>query len=239
MTTHIDRRLQILATSLNADFYGVADLTLARDFIHAQGGERVSRYPRGVVIGMRLQDSLVELLPDGDKAGAILYKHASYDVVNAVLDQIALRVANVLQHAGYGAFPVPASKRTDDEHISGIFSQKLAAHLAGLGWIGKSCLLITPSHGPRVRWVTVLTDAPLLATGSPLEPRCGKCTECVDICPVGAFTGRGFSPNEPREARFDAAACDRYFNEQEKKQGVAVCGLCLWVCPHGRKSGKK
>jgi epoxyqueuosine reductase len=238
MTTNIDRRLQILATSLNADYYGVADLTPARDFIHAHGGERVSRFPRGIVIGMRLQDSLVELLPDGDKVGAILYKHASYDVVNQALDQIALRVANYLQHAGYGAFPVPASKRTDDEQISGIFSQKLAAHLAGLGWIGKSCLLITPSHGPRVRWVTVLTDAPLLSTGSPLEPRCGKCTACIDICPAGAFTGRGFSPDEPREARFDAAACDRYFKEQEKKQGVAVCGLCLWVCPHGRKAGK-
>jgi len=234
MTKDIDRRLQILATSLNADYYGVADLTPAREFIHAQGGERVSRYPRGVVIGMRLQDSLVELLPDGDKAGAILYKHNSYDVVNQVLDQIALRVANVLQHAGYGAFPVPASKRTDDEHISGIFSQKLAAHLAGLGWIGKSCLLITPSHGPRVRWVTVLTDAPLLSTGSPMEPRCGKCTACVDICPVQAFTGRAFVQGEPREARFDAAACDRYFKEMEKAGRPAVCGMCLYICPYGR-----
>jgi len=235
MTTNIDRRLQILATSLNADFYGIADLTPARDSIHAQGGERVSRYPRGVVIGMRLQESLVELLPDGDKEGAILYRHNSYDVVNAALDQIALRVANMLQRAGYAAFPVPASKRTDDEHISGIFSQKLAAHLAGLGWIGKSCLLITPTYGPRVRWVTVLTDAPLEPTGSPLEPRCGKCTACVDICPAHAFTGKMFSPDEPREARFDAAACDRYHTEQETKQGVAVCGLCLWACPHGRK----
>jgi len=239
MTTTIDRRLQILATSLNADFYGVADLTPARDFIHARGGERVSRYQRGVVIGMRLQESIVELLPDGDKAGAILYRHASYDVVNSALDQIALRVANHLQHAGYGAFPVPASKRTDDEHICGIFSQKLAAHLAGLGWIGKSCLLITPNHGPRVRWVNVLTDAPLEPTGSPMAPRCGECTACVDACPIHAFTGRTFTPDEPRETRFDAAACDRFFKEQEKKQGVAVCGLCLWACPHGRKGGKK
>jgi len=209
MTTNIDRRIQILATSLNADYYGVADLAPARDFIHAQGGERVSRYPRGIVIGMRLQDSMVELLPDGDKAGAILYKHTSYDVVNSALDQIALRVANVLQHAGYGAFPIPASKRTDDEQICGIFSQKLAAHLAGLGWIGMRC-------------VTVLTDAPLVATGSPIEPRCGKCTACVDICPAHAFTGRIFSMDEPREMRFDAAACERYLSGQEGKQGVGA-----------------
>jgi epoxyqueuosine reductase len=243
MLQNIDRQLQIHATSLGADYFGVADLVPAHDFIHAQGGERVSSYPRGVVIGMRLHDSLVELLPDGDKVGTILYKHSCYDMVNIALDQIALRIANMLQHSGYSAFPVPASKRTDDEHICGILSQKLAAHLAGLGWIGKSCLLVTPDHGPRVRWVTVLTDAPLKPTGFPMEPRCGKCTACVDICPKHAFTGRPFCSDEPREARFDAAVCDRYFKEQEKKQGVAVCGLCLWICPHGlknqRRAGKK
>ena len=70
--------------SSGADYFGVADLTPARDFIHEQGGEWVSRYPRGIVIGMRLQDSLVDLLPEDDKAAAILYKHNSYDVVNQV-----------------------------------------------------------------------------------------------------------------------------------------------------------
>jgi len=240
MSKDIDKEIRILAGSLGADYYGVADLTPVRDVIHAQGGERAARYPRGVVMGIRLQDSVVDLLPEQDRESAILYRHTTYDVVNIALDQIALRVANVLQREGYGAFPVPASKRTSDEQICGIFSQKLAAHMAGLGWIGKSCLLVTPDHGPRVRWVTVLTDAPLEPTGSPMKPRCGECTACVDICPVHAFTGRTFSPGEPREARFDAAACDRYYKELEKMPGVAgVCGLCVWVCPHGRKKGKK
>ncbi len=100
----------------------------------------------------------------------------------------------------------------------------------------KSCLLITPDHGPRVRWVSILTDAPLHPTGSPIEPQCGDCTACVDICPQHAFTGRIFYKDEPRKARFDAAACDGYFREMKKKKSVAVCGLCLYVCPYGRKS---
>jgi epoxyqueuosine reductase len=239
MSDDLDERIRNLANTSDADYFGVADLTLARSFIHSQGGERASRYPRGVVVGIRLQDNVVDLLPEKDKEGAILYRHTTYDVVNLALDQIALRIANALQREGYGAFPVPASKRTDDEHISGIFSQKLAAHLAGLGWIGKSCLLVTPDHGPRVRWVTVLTDAPLEPTGTPMAPRCGECTACVDVCPEHAFTGRMFSPDEPREVRYDAAACDRYFKKLEKERGVAVCGLCLWVCPHGRKGNKE
>jgi len=240
MSPDINNRLRTLALSLGADYFGIADLAPAQDAIRAQGGERVARYPRSVVVGIRLQDGIVDLLPEKDKAGAILYRHTTYDVVNTALDQIALRVAGLLQEEGHSAFPVPASKRTSDEKIAGIFSQKLGAHRAGLGWIGKSCLLVTPDHGPRVRWVNVLTDAPLEPTGSPVKPRCGECMECVDICPVHAFTGRGFSPDEPREARFDAGACDRYYKQLENQAGVAgVCGLCVYVCPHGRKKSRK
>jgi epoxyqueuosine reductase QueG len=231
----LNDRIRTFALSLDADYFGVADLSTARSFIYAQGGDIVARYPHAVVIGMVLPDSIVNLLPDTGKAGAIIYRHCAYDVVNLALDQIALRVTNMLRRDGFDAFPVPASKRTDDRQISGIFSQKLAANLAGLGWIGKSCLLITPDNGPRVRWVSVLTDAPLTPTGIPMKPHCGECTACVDICPRHAFTGRLFHPDEPREARFDAAACDQYFREMEKENGVAVCGLCLYICPHGRK----
>jgi epoxyqueuosine reductase len=237
---NLDKRISILAKSLGADFLGVADLSAARDFIEWQGGKRMTGYPRAVVVGIRLLDTLVDLLPEHeDPAVAGLYRHQTYDVVNQTLDQIALRVANTIQGGGYRAFPVPASKRASDEKIAGIFSQKLAAHLAGLGWIGKSCLLITPDHGPRVRWVTILTDAPLQPTGTPMEPRCGKCTACVDICPVHAFTGRTFVPGEPREARFDAAACDRYFKEMENAGRPAACGMCVYICPHGRQSAEK
>jgi epoxyqueuosine reductase QueG len=188
----METQLKALALSLGADYFGVANLSSAHDFILVQGGKQVARYPIAVIIGMVLQDSLVELLPDKDSKGAILYRHNSYDVVNQMLDQIGVRVANELQRAGFDAFPIPASKRTSDENICGIFSQKLAAHLAGLGWIGKSCLLITPDHGPRVRWVSILTDAQLNPTGNSMKPRCGDCTACVDICPKNAFTGRIF-----------------------------------------------
>jgi epoxyqueuosine reductase len=234
---NLESRVNALAISLGADYYGVADLLPAKDFICAQGGERVAQYPRAIAIGMVLQDSIVNLLPDKDTTGAILYRHTTYDVVNLFLDQIALRVANAVQKEGFSVFSVPASKRTDDDHICGVFSQKLAAHLAGLGWIGKNCLLVTPDHGPRVRWVTILTDAPLTPTGSAMESRCGKCAACVDICPEQAFTGRSFSEDEPREAWFNAAACDAYFKEMERSRGVAVCGLCLYICPYGRKTG--
>ncbi|HPC55933.1 MAG TPA: 4Fe-4S double cluster binding domain-containing protein [Methanolinea sp.] len=235
MSFALGDRIHSLAYSLGAGYYGVADLAPARDFILRQGGERIARYPRAISIGMQIPDDIVELVPDGDAEAAVIYRHSGYEVLNQALDQVSVRVARELQRAGYHAFPVPASRRTDDREIRSVFSHKLAAHLAGLGWIGKSCLLVTPDNGPRVRWVSVLTDAPLGVTGTPMEPHCGTCTACADTCPKGAITGRMFDPSEPREARLDAAACDQYFREMEGKKGVAVCGLCLYACPYGKK----
>jgi epoxyqueuosine reductase len=218
------------------DSWGVADLAPAADYISAQGGEVVAGLSRAVSVGIGLSHAIVDLLPA--RAAwpvAVSYRH-QYDTVNQRLDLVASVVTSVLQQHGFRALPVPASVRVDDERISAVFSHKLAAHLAGLGWIGKSCLLITPRMGPRVRWVTVLTDAPLAPTGAPMEDRCGSCRECVDICPVQAFTGRAFQEDEAREARYDAATCDRYFRQmREERRGSDVCGLCVYVCPYGRE----
>ena len=124
----LDNRIKALAVSCGADYCGIADLMDAHDFILMQGGSRVANYPCAVIMGIGLLDTLVDLLPDhNDMTGAMLYRHHAYDVVNQALDQMALRVANIIQQEGFRAFPVPASKRANDEHIAGIFSQKLCS----------------------------------------------------------------------------------------------------------------
>jgi len=232
--------LKSRAESLGAGYFGIADLTLAKDAIAAQGGETIAGFPEAVTVGIDLPDPLVEMVPEaGTSAGALLYHHHAYDVVNRELDSIALHLSDMLQRRGYRALPIAASLRTDKAGICGPISHKLVAGLAGLGWIGRSCLLVTPGHGPRVRFVTVLTDAPLKPTGTPVDSRCGSCMACVETCPARAFTGRAFDRTEPREARFDAAACERYLESRRSESGVAVCGMCLWVCPHGRTPGTR
>jgi epoxyqueuosine reductase len=217
------------------DYIGVARLEEARDFIRWQGGDSIIIFPSAISIGIALSNAIVDLLPNTeDKASRISYRHSSYDVINDRLDLFASKVASLLQRTGHSAFPIPAAERVDDERICASFSHKVAARLCGFGWIGKNCLLVTPDHGPRVRWVTVLTDAPLESTGVPMEERCGDCTECVAICPVRGFTGRPFKIEEPREARFDAKKCERHFSLLETRGKLRVCGLCLYVCPFGR-----
>ena len=221
-----------LALSNGADFFGVADLAPGHDAMLEQGGGSVAQFPRAISIGIALPDSIIDLLPQRTSARVAQRYKRVYDETNQKLDQIASRVVKELETAGATALAVPASRLVDPQRLYGLFSHKMAAHLAGLGWIGKSCLLITREAGPRVRWATVLTDAPLAATGQAIEQACGECRQCVDVCPAKAFTGRPFRAEEHRDMRFAARKCESYAAEMTKKMGCRVlCGLCVHVCP--------
>jgi epoxyqueuosine reductase QueG len=111
----------------------------------------------------------------------------------------------------------------------------MVAHIAGLGWIGKNCLLITSVYGPRIRLSSILTNAPLPGTNNPTEQRCDTCRACVEICPAAAIKGRNYQFRESREERFDFRKCQSYFEELEKDTSKkAVCGMCLYICPFGK-----
>jgi len=195
----------------------------------------VAEFPIAVSLGLSLPKAIVDQLPRrSDKAVAMSYRHHAYDIINQRLDFTASRMALSIQGEGHRSLPIPASMTVDDERMCGSFSHKLAAHLAGLGWIGKNCLLITPKNGPRVRWATVLTDAPLNVSNGSAKEDCGNCIECVEHCPVRAFTGRPFDKNESREFRYDAKKCAGYFKALEKSGRPRVCGMCLYVCPYGK-----
>jgi len=228
--------IHAVADTFGADFCGMADLSLAHDEIVRQGGEEIGKYPRAISLGIILPHAIVDQLPNrSDPAVAMSYLHHAYAVINARLDQLASLVAGRVQRRGYAVMPMTVKEHHDNERICAVFSHKLAAHLAGFGWIGKSCLLVTPQAGPRARWVSVLTDAPLEPTGEPMAQRCGDCRACVDICPVGAFTGEPFRPEDPREVRYDARKCQQYFAELAQAGRPPACGMCLYICPHGKQ----
>jgi epoxyqueuosine reductase QueG len=231
----LDKRIRDSAQSWGADFVGVADLTPCHDAVVSQWGPVIAGYPRAVSLGIALLNPIVDQLRrQADRAAAMTYWHV-YDVTNRRLDVIASRLSSMLQNEGWSAMPIPASQKVDEEHICGVFSHKVAARLAGAGWIGKNGLLITHEVGPRVRLTTILTDAPMKTAGELRADRCGTCTECIEICPVNAITGQSFHEGEPRDARFDAGVCDRHVEKRRKEVGVAVCGLCLYICPHASR----
>ncbi len=231
----LQNQLRTQANEMGAWFFGAADLIPAQDFITAQGGEFLGQFPRAISVGISLHDSIVDQLPRHKEIPVARTYDCLYDTVNCSLDRIAFRLSVLISKQGYQTLLIPSSNTLDKEKSLGLFSQKLAAHLAGLGWIGPSCLLITPEIGPRVRWVTILTDAPL-ETGKPIANQCNDCRQCVEACPPKAFTGRPFDPDEPRDERFNTHRCIDYRNHLEKKvTGARVCGMCVYVCPYGKK----
>lgn len=235
----MEGKIHKLAKGYGMDLVGVADLSPAATHLARQGGAIFEKYPRAISLGCRLANEVVESIADhGNRALVMNYINHVYSVVNQTLDQAVLSIAKLLMEQRYLAFPVPASQVLSFETYTGLVPHKTAAHLAGLGWVGKNALLVTRQYGPRVRFATVYTDAPL-STGTAHKVRCGSCRVCVDACPAHAFTGNNFDEEEPRDYIYDAKACNNYMKERRLSLlGKSVfggnCGLCVQVCPFGK-----
>lgn len=211
-----------------ADICGVADLTDVQEELHALYGDRFDGLNYAVSFGVYLPKRICDEVLEHPTHTYLAY----YDIANALINQIGLKVNNYFVKQGYEAYPVPASQRLGAKDNS-IFSHRMAAQLAGIGWIGKSCNFVTEEVGPRLRLGTVLTDAPLVPD-SPMEDRCGSCTLCTDACPAHAILGKNFDPKDDLSERFDFKKCDAFLTETRQTFGKRICGRCVAVCRYGK-----
>jgi ribosomal protein S18 acetylase RimI-like enzyme len=130
------------------------------------------------------------------------------------------------------AFP-PTTTQIDRTTLSAKLQHRTVATRAGLGWIGKSGLLITKEYGSAVRLASVLTDAEL-ETGKPIDTSsCGDCRLCVDHCPAQAIVGVNWEAGTTREQIYNPAACFRTAKALSSAQGLkaTICGVCIHACP--------
>jgi epoxyqueuosine reductase QueG len=210
---------------------------LSHGFAHI-GRTPLSRFPdlpQAVSILVQLDKDVAHAVAHGPNA--VYYDE--YKGKNALLDSVAGQVAARIRHAGRKALAVEASKRTDPVNIKGDFPHKLAAVKAGLGWIGKSSLFLTRTHGPWLRLATVLTDLPLAREAPIWKNQCGTCRKCQEACPAGAIQGNAWFPGLPREELVDVRRCDAWKIEHYAEFKGQVCGICMAVCPYGQKSRRR
>ncbi|MFP4168440.1 MAG: 4Fe-4S double cluster binding domain-containing protein [Desulfonatronovibrionaceae bacterium] len=215
-----------------ADLAAVADTSRLQG-IETDPADLLQGYPRAISMAVRLADGIMD--PIVDRPTPLYSRH--YQNVNALLDDIATRVSCLIQSWGGRALPVPASHILSEARFTAAVSHKAVALCAGLGWQGKSLLLVTPKFGPRVRLVTVLTDLDLPAA-APVKNKCGKCTNCVEACPAGAIKNASTELHfATRSEAVDLEACVEQLRRNEKEAHIPpyLCGVCVAACPWGKR----
>ena len=222
----LEQELQTLLTGNGASLVGFSVL----------GDKAPPEFPHlryAVTIVRRLSDTVVSTITDKP---SIMYFH-HYRTTNTKLDLLALDAVDFIESKGFSALPIAASQstNTDKDAYRGVFPHKTAAVLAGLGFIGKNALFITPEYGSKVRLATVLTDMPLTPAHEVMAPRCGACEICKNACPAHAITGALYEYGAPRDTILDAARCSAHMKTYKDIGRGAVCGICMRVCPYNNR----
>ncbi|MFO7656789.1 MAG: tRNA epoxyqueuosine(34) reductase QueG [Bacteroidales bacterium] len=117
-----------------------------------------------------------------------------------------------------------------------VLERALAAR-AGLGWIGKNSMLISPKWGSFVFIGSVFLNVEL-EYDTPIKEMCGSCSQCLDNCPTRAII---------RPKVIDARKCISYLTIENKEpipeiftqkmqNRVFGCDICQDVCPWNRKA---
>lgn len=219
----LNRNIESVLKEYGAHLVGFADVTKLP-------GEVRGGLPRAVSIGVALNPAIVRAISEGPTRPY----YTEYQRVNDLLAMLCERAARILTQAGHQAEAVSATTdKFDSVNLSTRTQHKSIATRSGLGWIGKSALLITKEYGPAVRLGSVLTDAEF-ETDEPVDAsHCGNCRECVDRCPAGAIAGHNWCVGDPREAMYDAFACRDMAMKLSRKQGIVstICGICINACP--------
>lgn len=145
-----------------------------------------------------------------------------HKLIRKRLTQLAKKIEGKVGEHGYRAF-------VDSAPVL----ERQVAEQAGMGWIGKNTLLLTPKAGSWFLLGEIFTNLPLPVDPPTTTRHCGSCDACLTQCPTDAFV-------EPWV--LDAGKCISYLTIEHKgpipvelraKMGNRIfgCDDCQLVCP--------
>ncbi len=218
------RELFACLAEQGAKLMGVADLS----------GLEIGGLQTGVAVAVPVPPDIVR---DLQEAPTKAYYDAYY-ALNDQLNAIVRAGAAFLIRQGYRAMAQTTDVVRPNSDWCTPLPHKTVATRAGLGWIGKSCLLVTPTYGSAVRLSSLVTDAPLPADEPIQESRCGGCMVCVKTCPAGAIYGTLWHVGVQREELFAPKLCKKtQIQRMQQATGIEtdLCGRCFAVCPYTQR----
>ena len=231
VVTHWTEQLKTTAKAAGADLVGVADFGPFHEGGSTRRSHGLHRFTRAVSVAVALDSLIVDGIHGAPTPDYVRHYHA----VNSKLDIITAELAKWIASQGFFACPIPASHIVDENNLLGSISHKAVARMAGIGWQGKSLLIVNPRYGPRIRLSTLLTDMPL-ACDEPLKNRCGTCQQCAKACPASAIKNVPTESHyQSREEALDLQRCLAQTLRFKSRPGIGtrICGVCVKVCPFG------
>lgn len=193
----------------------------------------------GLVLARRMDDEVMDRVSRGPD----MEYYELYQKVNDELNQNVSRITEILLEHGCQVLPVTST--VSDGELDGEYkeqlrywlSHKMVATRAGIGWIGKTGLLISFRFGPRVRLASILLDSKIAEPGRPVnDSLCGSCMVCVHGCPVQAANGKSWTTSVDRNEFYDPFKCMAHCRDLSLNRigkNISLCGICVSVCPKG------
>ena len=113
--------------------------------------------------------------------------------------------------------------------------EKQYAVEAGLGWIGRQSLLVTPEYGSYVLLGELVLSERVDCYDSPYQGvGCGECRRCMDACPTGAIV----APMTINTAR--CISCRTIESENDNNIDlhgwIFGCDECQNTCPYNKRA---
>jgi len=199
---------------LEIDIYGFADMHLLKEMktgLPTDLKKFIEMFPYAIVLGAQY-----------GKLG----KKASGNRTALFLEEAAFSIMEYLENKDYKQLIIHTEDEFDPINRLGFISLKILAKTAGLGWQGRSLLIISPGYGPLHRIIAILTDMPLQVNQA-IKNECGKCRKCIEACPQNALTLVTFDDHPSfREDVLDIKTC----------LGDNGCLACILSCPWLKKS---
>ncbi len=202
--TRLSKEIESSVIGEGADLVGIAPIERFKD---APQGFKPNDYMRDatcvISIGVHIADGVCDAWGEYTEPGKSIapYLFYGYGLVNLQLGHIADFTAKLLERHAYKSLTFPPTwaigmyrsiGMLPEHYIGADFSHRHAAVAAGLGEFGWSGLTLTPRFGARIRFNSVITNAPLVPStmyDGPALCQPERCKMlCVRLCPAKALS---------------------------------------------------
>jgi epoxyqueuosine reductase len=172
-------------------------------------------FDNAIILAMEMSKETIDKAPSQATLNMVF---GTYDDLGKAVNKIA----EFLRDHGYAA--------QADHPLGGLVLFPPLAQKAGIGWVGKHGLLITPEFGTRVRLAAVYTNIENLPFAESnnhgwIEDYCEICDICVQQCPPKAILDESVTHETGRTTHISQQDCFEYFAQNYG------CSVCVKVCP--------